>query len=142
MLTPDAMEIRYRNVPTLRERFVVSALFQGQKSSLAEIDEKLEAASTKRKLSQPIASSAGCIFKNPAACPAGKLVEELGLKNRTVGAARVSEIHGNFIVNDDGVATAREVLKLISQIQETAKQQRGIELELEVQVVGVDDETY
>jgi UDP-N-acetylmuramate--alanine ligase len=142
VLTPDAMEIRYRNVPTLRERFVVSARFQGQKSSLAEIDEKLEAASTKRKLSQPIASSAGCIFKNPAACPAGRLVEELGLKNRTVGAARVSEIHGNFIVNDDGVATAREVLKLISQIQETAKQQRGIELELEVQVVGVDDETY
>jgi UDP-N-acetylenolpyruvoylglucosamine reductase len=120
----------------------VSARFQGQKSSLAEIDEKLEAASTKRKLSQPIASSAGCIFKNPAACPAGKLVEELGLKNRTVGAARVSEIHGNFIVNDDGAATAREVLNLISQIQETAKQQRGIELELEVQVVGVDDETY
>jgi UDP-N-acetylenolpyruvoylglucosamine reductase len=142
VLIPDAMEIRYRNVPTLRERFVVSALFQGQKSSLAEIDEKLEAASTKRKLSQPIASSAGCIFKNPAACPAGKLVEELGLKNRTVGAARVSEIHGNFIVNDDGVATAREVLNLISQIQETAKQQRGVELELEVQVVGVDDETY
>jgi UDP-N-acetylmuramate--alanine ligase len=142
VLTPDAMEIRYRNVPTLRERFVVSAQFQGQKSSLAEIDEKLEAASTKRKLSQPIASSAGCIFKNPAACPAGKLVEELGLKNRTVGAARVSEIHGNFIVNDDGVATAREVLNLISQIQATAKQQRGIELELEVQVVGVDDETY
>jgi UDP-N-acetylmuramate--L-alanine ligase/UDP-N-acetylenolpyruvoylglucosamine reductase len=142
VLAPDAMEIRYRNVPTLRERFVVSARFQGQKSSLAEIDEKLEAASTKRKLSQPIASSAGCIFKNPAACPAGKLVEELGLKNRTVGAARVSEIHGNFIVNDDGAATAREVLNLISQIQETAKQQRGIELELEVQVVGVDDETY
>jgi UDP-N-acetylmuramate--alanine ligase len=141
VLTPDAMEIRYRSVPTLRERFVVSACFQGQKSSLAEIDEKIEAASTKRKLSQPIASSAGCIFKNPAACPAGKLVEELGLKNRTIGAARVSEIHGNFIVNDDGAATARDVLNLISQIQETAKQQRGIDLELEVQVVGVDDET-
>ena len=142
VLTPDAMEIRYRSVPTLRERFVVSARFQGQKSSLAEIDEKLEASSTKRKVSQPIASSAGCIFKNPATCPAGKLVEELGLKNRTIGAARVSEVHGNFIVNDNGAATARDVLNLISQIQETAKQRRGIELELEVQVVGVDDETY
>jgi UDP-N-acetylmuramate--alanine ligase len=142
VLTPDAMEIRYRNVPTLRERFVVSALFRGQKSSLAEIDEKIEAGSTKRKVSQPIASSAGCIFKNPAVCPAGKLVEELGLKNRSIGAARVSEIHGNFIVNDDGAATACDVLNLISQIQETAKQKRGIELELEVQVVGVDDETY
>jgi UDP-N-acetylmuramate--alanine ligase len=142
VLVPSAMEVRYRNVPTLRERFVVSARFHGHKSSLAEIDAKIDAASSKRKHSQPIASSAGCIFKNPAACPAGKLVEELGLKKRQVGAARVSEIHGNFIVNDDGAATARDVLNLIAQIQETAKQERGIELELEVQVVGVDDETY
>ena len=142
VLTPSVMDVRYRNVPTLRERFVVSARFQGQKSSLAEIDAKIDAASSKRKHSQPIASSAGCIFKNPAACPAGKLVEELGLKNRHVGAARVSEIHGNFIVNDDGAATANDMLNLITQIQETAKQERGIELELEVQVVGVDHETY
>jgi UDP-N-acetylmuramate--alanine ligase len=142
VLTPKGMEVRYRSVPTLRERFAVSARFHGQKSSLAEIDAKLEAASGKRKQSQPIASSAGCIFKNPAACPAGKLVDELGLKNRQVGAARVSEIHGNFIVNDDGAATANEVLSLIAQIQEKAKQERGIDLELEVQVVGVDDETY
>jgi UDP-N-acetylenolpyruvoylglucosamine reductase len=126
----------------LRERFVVSARFHGHKSSLAEIDAKIDAATSKRKHSQPIASSAGCIFKNPAVCPAGKLVEELGLKKRQVGAARVSEIHGNFIVNDDGAATASDVLNLIAQIQETAKQERGIELELEVQVVGVDDETY
>src|SRR5262249_55217503 len=97
VLTPNELDVRYRHVPTLRERFVVSARFQGQKSSLVEIDAKIEAASSKRKQSQPVASSAGCIFKNPAACPAGKLVDELGLKNRRVGAARVSEIHGNFI---------------------------------------------
>ena len=67
-----------------------------------------------------------------------------GLRMRCVctSAARVSESHGNFIVNDDGAATASDVLNLIAQIQETAKQERGIELELEVQVVGVDDETY
>ena len=59
-----------------------------------------------------------------------------------MGASRVSEIHGNFIVNDDGAATASDVLNLIAQVQETAKQERGIELELEVQVVGVDDEAY
>jgi UDP-N-acetylenolpyruvoylglucosamine reductase len=47
----------------------------------------------------------------------------------------VSEVHGNFIVNDGG-ATATEVLQLIAQIQETARAKRGIELETEVQIVG------
>jgi len=142
VLTPATMEVHYRSVPTLREHFAVSARFRGQESSTTEIDAKIEAASAKRKQSQPVASSAGCIFKNPAACPAGKLVDELGLKNRQVGAARVSEIHGNFIVNDDGEAKAHDVLSLIAEIQEIAKQQRGIELELEVQIVGVDDDAY
>ena len=71
--------------------------------------------------------------------PAGKLVEELGLKNRRVGAARVSEVHGNFIVNDGG-ARSEEILQLIAEIQFIAKEQRGIELQTEVQIVGVDNE--
>ena len=91
--------------------------------------------SEKRRTSQPVAKSAGCIFKNPQSCPAGKLVDELGLKNLAVGKARVSNVHGNFIVNDGG-ATAAEVLELIATIQETARAKRGIELETEVQIVG------
>jgi UDP-N-acetylmuramate--alanine ligase len=142
LLTPDRMEIRYRYVPTLREQFAVSAVFKGEPSSITEIDRKIRAAGDKRKRSQPVAASAGCIFKNPAECPAGRLVDELGLKNQRIGGARVSEIHGNFIVNDDGAGTARDVLALIAEIRRLAKQQRGIELELEVEVVGTDDEFY
>ena len=83
---------------------------------------------TKRKTTQPIAASAGCIFKNPALdTPAGKLVDSLGLKNANVGAARVSEVHGNFIVNDGG-ASADDVLALIAKIQKTALLQRPDEL--------------
>jgi UDP-N-acetylenolpyruvoylglucosamine reductase len=63
------------------------------------------------------------------------LVDELGLKNTRVGNARVSEVHGNFIVNDGG-ASASEVLELIKKIQDTAREKRGIELETEVQIVG------
>ena len=96
-------------------------------------------SSHKRKTTQPIAASAGCIFKNPREISAGKLVEELGLKNRRVGAARVSEVHGNFIVNDGG-ARSEEILQLIAEIQSMAKEQRGIDLQTEVQIVGVDDE--
>ena len=57
------------------------------------------------------------------------------MKNCAVGDARVSEVHGNFIVNEGG-ATAIEVLELIEQIQATARRERGIELETEVQIVG------
>jgi UDP-N-acetylmuramate--alanine ligase len=139
ILTPEMMEVHYRNVPTLRDRFVVSAVFRGAPAKLEEIEARLDMASEKRRSSQPIAASAGCIFKNPVECPAGKLVQELGLKNKMIGAARVSEIHGNFIVNDGG-ATAQDVIRLISEIQATAKASRGIELQTEVQIVGVDDD--
>ncbi|MGI8891191.1 MAG: UDP-N-acetylmuramate--L-alanine ligase [Chthoniobacterales bacterium] len=133
--TPAELEVHYRHVPSLEENFAVSAVFRGEKSSAEEIVKKLGASQEKRRTTQPSAKSAGCIFKNPAACPAGKLVDELGLKGSQVGDARVSEVHGNFIVND-GAATADEVLTLIGQIQATARKERGIELETEVQIVG------
>ena len=84
---------------------------------------------------QPAKPSAGCIFKNPATIPAGRLIEELGLKGMSVGGARVSEMHGNFIVNE-GQATARDVLQLIAAIRERARQERGIDLEPEVMILG------
>jgi UDP-N-acetylenolpyruvoylglucosamine reductase len=138
-LRPGEMQVQYRNVPTLRDRYAVSALFRGEEASLDAIDRRLMESSHKRKTTQPIAASAGCIFKNPREIPAGKLVEELGLKNHRVGAARVSEVHGNFVVNDGG-ASAEEILQLIAEIQSIAKKQRGIDLQTEVQIVGVDDE--
>ena len=137
--TPDELEVRYRSVPTLQTNYVLRATFKGKPGTTEEIQSLLATSSAKRKHSQPIAASAGCIFKNPSReCPAGKLVQELGLKNTRVGAARVSEIHGNFIVNDGGKATAREVLELIEIIKQTALNQRGVAMETEVQIVGHD----
>lgn len=135
--TPGELEIKYRHVPALAKNYAVSAIFRGAPAPGEEILRRLQDSQEKRRSTQPAASSAGCIFKNPGACPAGKLVDELGLKNTSVGAARVSEVHGNFIVNDGG-ATAREMLELIERIKQTAREQRGIELETEVQIVGED----
>ena len=132
---PAELEVHYRDVPSLEENFAVSAVFRGEKSTATEIVRRMDASQEKRRTTQPSAKSAGCIFKNPAACPAGKLVDELGLKGSRVGDARVSDVHGNFIVNE-GAATATEVLELIGQIQATARKERGIELETEVQIVG------
>jgi len=97
---------RYRNVPEFEERYVLSARLKGKPTDVASIDMGLEASRVKRRTSQPIGASAGCAFKNPELCGAGKLVDELGLKGKRVGAAVVSDVHGNFIVNEGG-ATAR-----------------------------------
>ena len=135
--TREELEVRYRHFPLLEHNFAVSAVFRGTPAPTEEIVQKLEMSQEKRRTSQPAAKSAGCIFKNPDSCPAGKLVDELGLKDTRVGKARVSDVHGNFIVNDGG-ATAAEMLELIDKIKATARAKRGIELETEVQIVGDD----
>ncbi len=135
----DEIRSYYRNVPELAHNIAVSAVFRGVPAADSEIAEKIEASKEKRKTSQPIAASAGCIFKNPEGIGAGQLVDELGLKNSKVGDAAVSEVHGNFIVNKEGNATARNVLDLISRIKEKAQTDRGIELETEVQIIGQDE---
>jgi UDP-N-acetylmuramate--alanine ligase len=135
--TPAEMDIHYRSVPMLRTNYALSAIIVGKPGTQDEIDTVMAESLTKRRSSQPVAASAGCIFKNPSTIPAGKLIEELGLKNFSVGGARVSEIHGNFIVNDGG-ASSVDVLTLIKEIQTAAERTRGIHLETEVQIVGID----
>ena len=129
------LEIHYRNVPHFQTHIAVSARLKGSPRTGDEINEKLKAYSHKRWNSQPAAPSAGCIFKNPGPIPAGQLIEELGMKNLSVGPARVSEVHGNFIVNDGG-ASAEDVLQLIALIQNRARESRQIDLNTEVIVLG------
>jgi len=125
----------YRNVPELIENFALSAVFRGSSSSTEQIERRLDASMNKRRMSQPVAACAGCIFKNPTTVPAGKLIEELELGGAQVGAARVSEVHGNFIVNEGG-AMAEDVIALIEMIQSKAREDRGIELHTEVKIIG------
>jgi UDP-N-acetylenolpyruvoylglucosamine reductase len=139
--TPSEIEVHYRSVPFFRDHYAVSATFRGEPDTLDAIETRLEASMLKRRQSQPRESSAGCIFKNPAQIPAGKLIEELGLKGMRVGGARVSEVHGNFLVNERN-ASATEFLALISRVQEVAQRERGVCLETEVQVVGEQAELY
>jgi UDP-N-acetylmuramate--L-alanine ligase/UDP-N-acetylenolpyruvoylglucosamine reductase len=131
----EELKVFYRRFPLLEQNFASSATFRAQPAERAQIDSRLRESQEKRRTTQPIAKSAGCIFKNPASIPAGKLVDELGLKNSRVGNARVSQVHGNFIVND-GDATASEILQLIDNIKSVARKKRGIELQTEVEIVG------
>jgi UDP-N-acetylmuramate dehydrogenase len=90
-----------------------------------------------RKSSQPLhRGSAGCFFKNPSPeTPAGRLIEQSGLKGKQRGGAVVSEKHANFILNM-GHATAEDILGLMNTVQETVLKKFGILLEPEVQIVG------
>ena len=83
--------------------------------------------------------SAGSVFKNPPGAYAGKLIAEAGLKGLRLGDAQVSEMHANFIVNR-GRAKARQVLELIDLIQEKVRKERGVKLELEIEIVGKKDD--
>jgi len=77
--------------------------------------------------------SAGCIFKNPPGVPAGRLLDQAGLKAMRVGGAQISERHANFIVAGPD-ATARDVLTLIELARRRVRETSGVELELEVEV--------
>ncbi|TAL00360.1 MAG: hypothetical protein EPO07_09815 [Verrucomicrobia bacterium] len=136
-LSPVEMDIEYRCCATLRTRIALGAVFKCRLTSREEVEARMNEFSRKRWDSQPAAPSAGCMFKNPGMIPAGKLVDELGLKGFKVGGAMVSLEHGNFVTND-GTATARDVLELVAQIQQRAKAARGIELRMEVELIGED----
>jgi UDP-N-acetylenolpyruvoylglucosamine reductase len=129
--------VEYRACPLLKNHIALGAVFKCKPLSREEIERRMKAYNEKRWESQPAAPSAGCIFKNPGTIPAGKLVDELGLKGTRVGGAVVSAEHGNFIVND-GNATARNVLELIGIVKAKAKAERGIELHTEVEIIGED----
>jgi UDP-N-acetylenolpyruvoylglucosamine reductase len=134
-LPPQEMAVTYRSSAVLKSYIALGAVFKCKISTREEIEKRMKAYSEKRWESQPAAPSAGCIFKNPPAIPAGRLVDELGLKGTRVGGAVVSAEHGNFIIND-GKATARNVLDLMEILKAKAKAARGIELQTEVEIVG------
>ena len=134
-LAPAQMSVEYRNCEVLRQHIALSAVLRGRPDSVDAIAQRMSAYSQKRWASQPAAPSAGCAFKNPTTIPAGKLIDELGLKGTRVGGAVVSQEHGNFIIND-GKATARDVLDLIALLKAKVKAARGIDLHTEVEIIG------
>jgi len=134
-LTPLEMFVSYRSCATLKNHIALAAVFRCTPAPREEIEARMKAFNEKRWSSQPAAPSAGCMFKNPATIPAGKLIDELGLKGTKIGGARVSLEHGNFLVND-GNATAKDVLNLIEFLRAKARTERGIDLHAEVEIIG------
>jgi len=114
---------------------VLSALLRLKNSTKDEVSVKIEQFSERRKATQPPGASMGSMFKNPAGDHAGRLIEAAGLKGTRIGTAEISTLHGNFFVNH-GETRASDVRELIDLTRTTVKQKFGVELELEVELVG------
>ena len=119
-----------------KERWIVlQARLKLQAAPAAEIEARMAAFNERRKASQPPGATIGSMFKNPPGDYAGRLIEAVGLKGYRQGQAQISPIHANFFQNLGG-ATATDVLTLIQTARTAVKQHFGIELELEIELVG------
>lgn len=135
-LPKDAFHFGYRKVEEISRGIALGAILKSVEVVETDaIRERMDSYSTTRKSSQPRDPSAGCIFKNPEGNFAGKLIDENGIKGMSVGAAEVSDVHGNFIVNKGG-ATAADVIELVRRVRAAVKERSGYELEPEVLLVG------
>jgi UDP-N-acetylmuramate dehydrogenase len=134
----DQLEFSYRSLHLEKGSVILSALFRLEREERDVIEERKEEFWKKRRETQPIDSfSAGCVFKNPPGISAGRLIEETGLKGTKVGGALVSPLHANFIINS-GDATARDVMALMELMKKKVYEAKGVEFELEIQLVGED----
>ena len=132
----DKFAFSYRNSKLPVGAVILEAILKLEKGDIAQIEKRMKEIIEKRKATQPLSEpSAGSIFRNPPQTAAGKLIDSLGFKGKMRGDAVVSDVHANFIVNA-GAATAADVIGLIEEIHERARAVHGIDLELEVKIIG------
>jgi len=130
------LRFSYRGLVIPPSWIILKGRFRLKKGEKKEILERVKSYSEMRKKKQPLDyASAGSIFKNPKEGPAGKWIEEAGLKGFRIGQAMISDRHANFIINL-GEAKAEEVIRLMEVIEAKVYQEKGISLEREVKVVG------
>ena len=114
---------------------VLSARFALRPDAPENIRARMDEFLAHRRRAQPRGASLGSIFKNPPGDYAGRLIEAAGLKGTRIGGAEISRQHANFFINDAGAA-ASDVMALIQLARRTVAEQFGIELALEIEVIG------
>lgn len=130
------LDMSYRQTSFMKNGMIVlGGVFELKKGSRAEIKARMDELMSRRKDKQPLEyPSAGSTFKRPEGKFAGKLIQDSGLRGYTVGGAQVSEKHCGFIINRGG-ATSKDILSLISHIQDTVLEKTGSYLECEVRYI-------
>ncbi len=136
----ERLEPSYRHTvlkvaPRPRRWVVLAASFVLAKGDREDLASRATEYARWRRQAQPTGACAGSVFTNPEGTYAGYLIEQAGLKGRRVGGVKISELHGNFLVNT-GDATAAQVRELIGIVQEEIRRQFAIELHPEIEQIG------
>ncbi len=136
-LRKEEIGFRYRGSNLNPDRVILKVEIELKRGDKQESENLMNKFRERRNMTQPLEEpNAGCIFKNPpGGISAAELIEEAGLKGTRLGDAQVSLRHANFIVNR-GKARAKDVLILVEKIRKVIRERRGIELELEIEVIG------
>jgi UDP-N-acetylmuramate dehydrogenase len=132
-----ALDFRYRELASLEPgSVIVGARLEVTPSDRARVEAEVDRLLALRHATQPIDQpSCGSVFRNPPGDHAGRLIEAAGLKGARAGAAEISSVHANFIVNH-GDAKASDVLCLIARARAEVEARSGHRLETEVKILG------
>lgn len=139
VLSKEDLELGYRKSIIIKKGFyVLSAEFELEVGKQMVIDAKMSELTYQRETKQPLEfPSAGSVFKRPPGNFAGKLIQDSGLQGRGFGGAEVSTKHAGFIVNKNN-ASANDYIQTIEMVKAAVQEKFGIDLELEVKIVGED----
>ncbi|MRX53567.1 UDP-N-acetylmuramate dehydrogenase [Bacillus idriensis] len=140
-LTAEELDFSYRTSLLQKKRpgICLEAVLKLDKGNREEIVAELQKNKDYRRETQPWDHpNCGSVFRNPLPHYAGQLIQESGLKGYQIGGAKISELHGNFIVNT-GNATAKDVLDLIDFVKKTIYEKHAVKMETEVEIVGVNE---
>ncbi len=139
MLSKPEVQFAYRQAPTIRDTYILGATFNFPPGIAESLFLTREEILARRFEKQPWQyASAGSVFKRPPGHYTGKLIEDLGLKGKTIGRAQISPKHAGIIINLGG-AQAADVLRLIRLAKGQVKQHFQVELELEQELIGFED---
>jgi UDP-N-acetylmuramate dehydrogenase len=134
---PVSVRYLYRHSTLERDVVVSRVTLAFASSSATDVRDEMRTRLVRRKTTQPIAlPNAGSCFRNPNGEKAARLIESVGAKGWREGGAEVSPLHANFI-NNVGGATAKDVATLLARVRRAVMDRRGVELQLEVHLVGV-----
>jgi UDP-N-acetylmuramate dehydrogenase len=137
--TPEDLELAYRHSNLKTTDLVLGATFQGERGDSDQGRDLMREVTRWRRDNQPGGTlNAGSVFKNPSAMPAGRLIDELGLKGARIGGVSVSTKHANFFVAGPD-ATSDDIRRLVEHIKDTVFERSGTMLEPEIQFVGFEE---
>jgi UDP-N-acetylmuramate dehydrogenase len=137
VLSNADMQYSYRHCGAPEELIFTEAMFEGKPGNVAEIMAAMDKITASREATQPIKSrTGGSTFKNPPGQKSWQLIDAAGMRGFAIGAAKVSDLHCNFLINEGG-ATAAQIEELGETVRAKVKANSGVDLDWEIKRIGI-----